>query len=59
MTKENLTCPLAVVRAPDGHGYTLEAAIPWSALGFKPQPGQQIRLDLAVDDSDDGLRRTR
>jgi len=43
----------------DGKGYTLEAAIPFDALGFKPQENQEILFDIAVDDSDTGRGRIR
>jgi hypothetical protein len=33
---------------PDKSGYFVEAAIPWSALGFVPQPGTLYRGDLGV-----------
>ena len=38
-------------------GYTLEAGLPFAALGFTPQQGQSVRFDLAVDDSSDGESR--
>ncbi len=45
---------------PEGEtGYVLQAAIPWSALGFKPKVGDTIRFDIAIDDSEDGARRLR
>ena len=43
----------------DGKGYTLEAAIPFEALGFKPRENQEILFDIAVDDSDTGNGRIR
>ena len=43
----------------DGKGYTIEAAIPFKALGFRPAEGKAVRFDLAVDDSADGSRRLR
>jgi hypothetical protein len=33
---------------PDKSGYVVEAAIPWSALGFIPQPGTLYRGDVGV-----------
>lgn len=33
-------------------GYSLEAAIPLSGLGFVARPGQEIGFDIAVDDVD-------
>lgn len=50
--------PTAVVPAVDGKGYTIEAAIPWSALDVTPKAGMQLLFDLAVDNSDDGQSRT-
>ena len=52
-------CPMAVVPHGDGKGYTLEAAIPFSALNLNPKDGVKFRFDLSVDDSEDGHRRLR
>jgi len=41
----------AVVPAVDGRGYTVEAAIPFEALGFRPKAGQEILFDLAIADA--------
>ncbi|MCY3020233.1 MAG: hypothetical protein NTW87_14540 [Planctomycetota bacterium] len=41
----------------DGKSYTIEAAIPWSALGVKPEVGRELLFDLGVDDSTDGKAR--
>lgn len=56
---EQYECELAVAGAVDGKGYTVEARIPFEALGFAPQPGQELLFDLAVDDSEDGRSRQR
>jgi len=56
---EQHDCDLAVVAGVDGKGYTVEARIPFEALGFAPQPGQELIFDLGVDDSEDGQSRTR
>lgn len=56
---EAYDCEVTVVPAADGTGYTLEVAIPFSALGFEPQPGQKLLFDLAVNDSLDGVHRVR
>ena len=56
---QQYACNLAVVAGVDGRGYTLEAAMPFEALGFSPQPGQQLVLDLGIDDSSDGQSRDR
>lgn len=52
-------CAMTVVPDVDGKGYTLEAALPFSSLGFTPKEGQEIMFDLAVDDSSDGKSRVR
>lgn len=49
---------LAVMPAVNGLGYTLEAAIPFNSLGFKPTEGQTLAFDLAIDNSTDGRTRT-
>ena len=41
----------------DGRSYTLEAAIPWSVMGVKPEQGRELLFDLAVNDSVDGKAR--
>ena len=51
-------CRVVVTPTVDGHGYVVEAAIPFQALGFTPTPGQVIRFDLAIDDGD-GTGRQR
>ncbi len=52
-------CAMVVIPDGDGKGYTLEAALPFSALGFVPREGQEIMFDVAVDDSADGKARVR
>ena len=52
-------CEMVVVPGVDGKGYTLEAALPWKALGFAAKEGQEIVFDLAVDDGDSGRSRVR
>ncbi|MBN2291581.1 MAG: hypothetical protein JXM70_04095, partial [Pirellulales bacterium] len=42
---------VAVVRQTDGKGYVVEAAIPFTALGFEPKVHQELMFDLAIDDS--------
>lgn len=49
----------AVVRGVDGKSYTLEAAIPWTALAIQPTTGQELQFDIAINDSSDGNRRER
>ena len=39
------------------HGMVLEAAIPWRALGVYPVEGQQIGIDIQVNDDDNGNER--
>lgn len=58
-TKAQPACQLSVTADVDGKGYTLEAAIPFAALGFVPKEGDEILFDLAVDDSADGQARAR
>jgi len=36
-------------------GYTLEARLPWKALGFSPRVGDRYRLNIIMPDSDDAL----
>ena len=43
----------------DGSGYTLEAAIPWSALDVRPVENIELLFDLAIDDAPAGGNRTR
>jgi len=50
---------LVVVPNVSGKGYTLEAAIPFTGMGFAPVKGQTVRFDIGVDDSTDGNRRIR
>jgi hypothetical protein len=38
------------VPSVEGAGYTIEASIPWSALGIAPKENLELLLDLAVDD---------
>jgi len=51
--------PMVTVPSVDGSGYTLEAAIPWSALDFKPAENAELLFDLAIDDAPPGGSRTR
>lgn len=41
------------VTRPSAHGYTVEARLAWSALGFSPRVGDRYRLHLIMPDSDD------
>lgn len=50
---------LVNIPSVDGTGYTMEAAIPWSALDVKPVEGTQLIFDLAIDDAPQGGDRTR
>ena len=47
---------MTVLPSVDGKGYTLEAAIPFAAVGIEPQEGQEMLFDLAVDDSERNSR---
>jgi hypothetical protein len=53
-----VACRVTVIPTVDGHGYVLEAAVPFEALGFTPKPNQAIRFDLAIDDGS-GTGRSR
>jgi len=48
----------SVTPSVDGKGYTLEAAIPWTALAVTPKEGQTFLFDLAVGNSTDGKQRS-
>jgi len=52
-------CGLTAIPDVDGKGYTLEAAIPFSSLGFNPKDGDTLLFDIGLDDSADGLTRAR
>jgi hypothetical protein len=52
-----IPCQVVVTPTVDGHGYVMEAAIPFAALGFTPQAAQTIRFDLAIDDGNGGGRQ--
>jgi hypothetical protein len=52
-------CRMYVAANADGKGYTLEAAIPFEALGFAPKEGMEIRFDIGLDDSENGRGRAR
>ena len=47
------------VKVTQGKGYTVEAAIPWAALGWKPVAGLVLRGDLGVTHGDPAENRTR
>ena len=47
----------SVTPSVDGKGYTLEAAIPWSALDVALKEGLTLLFDLAVGGSSDGKQR--
>ena len=42
--------PMAIVPDVAGTGYTIEAAIPFAGLGFKPQPNQELLFDIGFND---------
>jgi len=46
-----------VAPSVDGKGYTIEAAIPWTAMDIKPKEGMELLFDIGVDDSADGKGR--
>ncbi len=47
------------VPSVEGNGYTIEAAIPWTAIGIVPKEGTELLFDLAVDDAPEGGDRIR
>lgn len=50
---------MAVKPLPDGTGYVLEAALPWTALHIEPSDGREFLFDFGFDDSEDGMNRKR
>lgn len=50
---------LVNIPSVDGSGYTMEAAIPWSALDITPAENLELLFDLAIDDAPEGGGRTR
>ena len=52
-------CRVLVVKEVSGDGYTLQASIPWSVLGFEPKTGAELLFDVAVDNSNDGSTRAQ
>ncbi|MCC7490741.1 MAG: hypothetical protein IT204_00250 [Fimbriimonadaceae bacterium] len=53
--------PVNLVVLPDaaGGGYSLEAAIPWTALGVTAKAALEMRFDLAIDDAEQPTIRRR
>lgn len=45
------------VPSVDGTGYTMEAAIPWSALDIKPVEDLELLFDMAIDNAPPGADR--
>jgi len=50
---------IVVTPRPDKKGYTVEASIPWKALGFTPQAGATYRGDFGVTYGNESGTRTR
>ena len=49
----NKSVKVASLRRPTQNGYTLEAAVPWSAFGtFRPTPGGAIGFAASAGDND-------
>lgn len=46
-------------RHPDRGGWTMEGAIPWNAMGFRPESGARIRFDFGFDDAEVPRKRLR
>jgi hypothetical protein len=53
------TLDAVTIPSSDGKGWTLEAAIPWTALGVTPTPGSTLRFDLTVIDGDGARAASR
>jgi Carbohydrate family 9 binding domain-like len=52
-TARNKMVEVAALPGPGKNGYTLEAAVPWAALGaFRPQPGMAIGFAASAGDND-------
>jgi len=50
-------CRVLVLKDVTGDGYTLQAELPWTALGIEPRAELEMLFDLAIDNSDDGVAR--
>ncbi len=50
-------CRVLVIKDVTGDGYTLQAELPWKALGIEPRADLELLFDLAIDNSDDGIAR--
>ncbi len=51
--------PIKMEIVPDvtGDGYSLEAALPFAGLGFKPRPNQELLFDIGFNDTTNGRRQ--
>lgn len=49
--------PVKMEIVPGGGGYSLEAAIPFEGLGFKPREGQEVLFDIGINDATAGRRQ--
>ena len=57
--EESKACQVLAAKDVSGDGYVIEAFIPWSSLGIDtPKAGQEMLFDLAIDNSDDGQKRS-
>ncbi|MBB6731369.1 sugar-binding protein [Cohnella zeiphila] len=56
-TKHNAVNGIEYKAADTADGYTIEASIPWSTLGFSPEEGTIIGADAASDDDLGGGNR--
>lgn len=59
MNRQKQPTGARVVVIPNAKGYALEAAISWKILGVTPESGRKIRLDIGLDDGNDGPNRIR
>ena len=56
---ESKQCEALAVKNITGDGYVIEALIPWKILGFEPAAGHEMLFDVAIDNSDDGRKRSQ
>ena len=48
---------MEIVKNVAGDGYTMEAAIPFAGLGFKPRENQELLFDIGINDTTAGRRQ--
>jgi len=52
-----LPIKMEIVRDVTNDGYTIEAAIPFAGLGFKPSANQELLFDIGFNDTTNGRRQ--